>query len=288
MKRAIVCVHYDRDGLIDPYVLHLLESLRPHADRLVFVSAAAREDQLDRVRSICDVAFSRENVGYDFMSWKSGLAHIGNIDAYDEITFVNDSIYGPLFDIGPLFKQAESIDCQFWGLVTNNEVTPHIQSFFFTFRRQMVADGAFTRFWDGVEILDDKQEIIRRYEIGMTEFVRSAGYRIFSFFDQRKLSLAQRLMALPLNGTILRKSRAMTLKFFIKNSRAYNPTHVYWRTLLEFGVPFIKIELLRTNPLNIRHDLVRAYLSRLKSYDAGLIDRHLQRLSHPASKPGGS
>jgi len=31
--------------------------------------------------------------------------------------------------------------------------------------------------------------------------------------------------------------------------RSVNPTHVFWRELIESGFPFVKVELLRDNPI---------------------------------------
>ena len=43
MKRAILLAHYDRDGIIDPYVIAAAEEYRRFADKLVLVRKVERE-----------------------------------------------------------------------------------------------------------------------------------------------------------------------------------------------------------------------------------------------------
>ena len=115
MKRAILLAHYDRDGIIDPYVIAAAEEYRRFADKLVLVSVSAKVLPPD-LYSVVDEFVPRDNVGYDFGSWRAGLEAIGTVSDFDEIICVNDSVYGPLFDLAPAITSPRHRDADFWGM----------------------------------------------------------------------------------------------------------------------------------------------------------------------------
>lgn len=277
-KRAIIFVHYDKDGLLDPHVQFFLRELRGHCAMLIFVSTSISPDELKKAAIICDKAISRENVGYDFVSWKVGLHNLEDSLHYDEITFVNDSCYGPVFSFDQVFRRAATERCDIWGLTYSYQHAPHLQSFFFSFRKSVTNNPDFFLFWDSVTPQPDKQEIIRRYEVGMTQFFQQRGYKIYSLFDTKKLFFLERFLAVFFNGSYLQRRFIRVFKGFIRAKRPRNPMHVYWRTVLNSGIPLIKVELLRDNPIEVNLDLIRRYLKRRNSYDSELISRHLDRV----------
>jgi len=277
MKRAIVFAHFDPDGLIAPYVEFLLKSLRPFAHTLIFVSTNAKASERERLSSTCDVAISRENIGYDFMSWKIGLRYIGDASEFDEITFINDSVYGPTSDLHQLFHATENQVCDFWGLTRCHQHGSHIQSYFFSFRRKLIADSLFTKFWGNVTALPNKDSIISQYEIGLSQQIKNAGYESFVVFDPKALSFWQRIHAAFINGSAHQRSLGHTIRLNVRNRRATSPTHRFWRSLIEAGIPFIKVELMRSNPQQMDLDRIKSYVTSNTTYDMRLIEDHVQR-----------
>lgn len=281
MKRAIVFAHFDRDGLIDAYVHYFLSSLRPYAHTLIFVSTSASENELEKLNHLCDIAITRENCGYDFMSWKIGLDYLSSIHDFDEITFINDSIYGPLSSLEHLFNAATKKPTDFWGLARCHQQDSHIQSYFFSFRRNLITQGIFSRFWNDVTTLDSKDEIISRYEIGLSQQLNTEGYATEVIFDPKQLSLWARIRAALINGSAHHRTLWHTIHLNVRNRRSTNPAHRFWRSLIEAGAPFIKVELMRSNPHEMDLQKIRAYLANNTTYDINLIDDHIQRTQRP-------
>ncbi len=110
--RALIYVHFDRDGIVDPYVEFALAQYRPHVDHLVFVSPSVRE-LTAKQKSLVDHFVSRENIGYDFGSWRDGLSTV-DLDRFEEILFANDSVYGPLWSPGLVLEFGRQRDLDFW------------------------------------------------------------------------------------------------------------------------------------------------------------------------------
>lgn len=74
MNRAIVLAHFDPDGVIDQYVIDARRRYRQVASRLVMVSASTHEPPA-QARSLVDAFVPREKSGFDFGSWRAGIAH---------------------------------------------------------------------------------------------------------------------------------------------------------------------------------------------------------------------
>lgn len=294
MTRALVFVHYDRDGLFDDHVVTALRSYRAVADRLVVVSASAATLP-DSLATVVDTFIPRENVGYDFCSWRAGLESLASVSAFDEVICVNDSVYGPLFDLKPALTDRRLRASDLWGMCLSEQglkrrgkaACPHLQSWFFAMRRPILRSHAFRQFWNGVEAQPSKEDIIHRYEIGMSEHFLRAGFQMAGLYDARTQRPATGRDIWP---HLSLREPARTWRFLRKACRgsAQNPSERFPDRLLDHGVPFVKVGLFRVNHygLNVQH--VFKTIGRDSTYDPQLIVRHLDRLAkwpQPARTP---
>ena len=287
MRRAIILAHHDPDGIVDPHVIHALRAYRALTDKLVVVSTSLRRLPDDLVGTV-DTFLPRENVGYDFGSWQAGLRMLspsGGVDAagFDEVVCVNDSVYGPLFDLAAALSDARVADADLWGMCLSEQGTkrrgkiscPHIQSWFFGMRRPLIVSQAFGDFWRSVVPLEHKDDLIDRYELGMTEHFAAAGFRVAALYDARTaepLSLREMWPHFSLRepGRLLR---------LLKKSRRprHNPSELAYKRLLDAGVPFAKVSLFRLNHYGLNLEHVMDSLQRENHYDIHLIRDHLER-----------
>jgi len=170
-KRVCVFAHYDKDNIVDKYVLYYLSALQTITDNIVFVSVSNISDSDTLLlKKMGITVILRENVGYDFCSYKTGLEHI-NINDYDEVILCNDSVYGPIFDLEPIFFKMKEDSSDFWGFTDSNQLSYHLQSYFLVFKEAVIHSERFKSFWERVEVLDDKLVIIEKYEVGLTTFL---------------------------------------------------------------------------------------------------------------------
>ncbi len=278
--RAIVFAHFDPHGGLDPHVTEALLRYRPHADRLVVVSTSA-ERLPAALRGVVDTFVPRANVGYDFGSWQAGLATLCRAD-FDEILCVNDSVYGPLFDLGPALRDPRTADADLWGMVLSEQSTrrrggrcPHVQSWFFGMRRRLLASPVYETFWNAIVPVLDKEEVVDRYELGLSVACREAGLRIAGIYDARTAG-PMRLGDLWPHLSLAEPRRSWRL--WKKGRRTpHNPSELAWLRLLEAGVPFVKVGLLRVNHYGLDLNRVTAALGRLHPDALPLIRGHLAR-----------
>jgi lipopolysaccharide biosynthesis protein len=279
-NRAVVFAHYDMHDMVDPYVYFYLRQLRKISNTLVFVSTAKldRMDLDELALTGCEVIL-RENTGYDFMSYKRGLESLQHA-AFDEIVICNDSVYGPFFDLQGIFSRMSSQPCDFWGMTSNTDISYHLQSYFVVFKRKALDSNAFSAFWQSVTNLDTKEEIIRRYEVGMTRCLLESGLKAATSAEYSP-SLSERFIYLSKRFSkdkIFKKVQALA-----KGENVIpkiNATHSFWKELILQGrMPFLKVEPLRDNPMKVDIDDYQNVIKSVSDYDVELIKKHLSRVA---------
>lgn len=279
-RRAIVLAHFDPQGRFDPHVMHAARAYRQLATRLVLVSNGGGRLPRD-LAELVDDYLPRPNAGYDFGAWKDGLATLDR-GGFDEVVCVNDSVYGPLFDLAPAFDHPCTAVADLWGMVLSEQPTgrdrprvPHVQSWFFAMRRPLLESAWFDNFWSAVEPAPTKREVVERFEIGLSRSAVEAGFRIAGLYDATTASRVALREVMP-HISLTAPYRSWRL---IRKSRRtpHNPSELVWWRLLEAGVPFVKVGLFRMNHYGIDLDRVIAELGRQTPFDLGLIHGHLAR-----------
>lgn len=199
-RRAAIYTFYDRDGVVDEYVLYYLKTLSAFAERLlVVVNGSLQAQGRAALEALGCEVLVRENRGFDAWGVKAGIAHIG-FDAlaqYDEVIVSNNTILGPVCDLGGMFTEMSARKVDFWGIAAHAEsadmgmfncnpygcLPEHIQSFFYAVRGRLLRGEAFRRFWTELPELADYGAAVGLYETVMTRYFSDAGYAWSSYMD---------------------------------------------------------------------------------------------------------
>jgi hypothetical protein len=197
-------------------------------------SPLGRGDRVE-LAAVCADVLQRGNTGFDFAMWQTAL-NACTFEEADEILLTNSSIIGPLGSLENLWAKPELQECDFWGLTDNSDITPHIQSYFMVFRRRAVAAACFGDFWQSVLPYQDKMQIIRSYEVGLTVWLQQHGFTWRAAFPQ-----AQVLAQCRVPRGIRARFRA---RFSGAKPRGPNTTLSMPRELLDAGMPFLKAALI--------------------------------------------
>ncbi|GMO53728.1 MAG: rhamnan synthesis F family protein [Termitinemataceae bacterium] len=197
MKRILFFVHYNKyDGLSD-HVLYLLQHIKHIYTRIVFISnSPIDEEQNKRLDGLYNKIILRENKGFDFGAWRDAILEEGwdEVAEYDNLTIMNDTCFGPLYDMEPIYLEMEQKDIDFWGMTnhrqsergmpgTNGPVPEHIQSFFISFNKNVVVSKSFRSFWCNVKYHKNVNNVIRKYETQFTLKLLTAGFKYYVFFN---------------------------------------------------------------------------------------------------------
>ncbi|CAB4603577.1 unannotated protein [freshwater metagenome] len=263
-RRVAIVATHRTEGASELGVRRLVEALSS-ADNAVLVvdtSPAASSDALG-----ADFLMWRENLGWDFASWATGLERLGDLAAEcDHLLLVNDSCVGPFGDLGPLIARGQSLGVDVWSLTDSWESGHHLQSYFLGFTRSALGQGVLSDFFDQYPFPKYKEGVIEHGEVGLTAFLDERGITTAAVFEYFELvasfekSLDPRLtrFADSTTAALMRKHdpdyqtvgyRSLVATVEDLEMRVpLNPTHHFWRELLDQGFPFIKRELLVADP----------------------------------------
>ena len=187
-KNIAIFAHFDVDNLIDDYVIYYLKELGKVAADIVFVSDCdLNNEEKDKISNLCIKIISTKHGEYDFGSYKRGIECVkDNLNNYDNLIIANDSCYGPIKPLLPIFEDMSlRVDVDFWGMTQNQETYPiHIQSYFVVFSKKVFLSKAFNSFFSSVKKQKHKREIIENYEIGLSTILVEAGFKKSSFIPK--------------------------------------------------------------------------------------------------------
>lgn len=220
--RIAIIAHYSPRPSVSPSVFELVTQLGDAGYRSVICSTSEARDRLRWPGDVPSgtVVLRRRNVGYDFGSWAVALDHFPRSAALDHVILTNDSIVGPFAPIAPILEGFEHGNTDAWSLTDSYEVAHHMQSYFVGFRHGVLAREPLLSFFRHVRVERAVQDVILRYELGLSATCRESGILHNSHFPADALDPARR-----------------------------NPTIALWERLLEQGFPFVKRRLLTDEDL---------------------------------------
>ncbi|OHD81087.1 MAG: hypothetical protein A2355_07280, partial [Spirochaetes bacterium RIFOXYB1_FULL_32_8] len=264
MKRILFFTHYNPVHLLSDYVVFTLQCMRSYYEKIVVISnSTLSQNDYETLGTLADDVFVRKNIGFDFSAWQEAILKKG-FDAllyYDTLTIMNDTCFGPIFELDTLFQRMESDNTiDFWGITNNKKskngmpetggaIPEHIQSYFMSFKKNVVSSDVFIKFWKKIQPFTNVSEIIQKYETQLTVLLEQTGFR---------------------SGTMLDAN--------MYNLKETNVSNHYPEILIDNNVPFIKIKsfLLHSNPKYLKD-----YIQNKTSYSVELIESHFNSILPP-------
>ena len=237
-KIAAVVAHYHKEGEVPLDLYELVVELSGRCGEIVFVSTNINAAGEEMLRPYATVV-TRPNFGYDFWSYKVGIETLKNRRDIDGLLILNSSIivFEPKRLCNGFLERIPPEPCLF-GLTSNNEISPHVQSYWVYFNtKQLLNSEAFNIWWKDMELISDAKQVIINLELGMSTYFNAVGYPQSSMFEP------------SLDDAILGACRAIadnhykinigsgavsgnTFKMSIDLASRINPTSIYWDIIL--------------------------------------------------------
>lgn len=175
VKRLFLFAGYDAHGHIDASVVYYVRALAQYGDVVIHMDNDCPDGSINKLTPYTIHAAAIRHGEYDFGSYKRAYIWAYenlNLNNYDFVYMVNDSVYGPLHDLGKTFSQLESTDTDAFGIVCNpNPDHPHIQSWFIGMRPSIFSSHWFHDFITSVTKQPDKGSVTQLYEQGFTALI---------------------------------------------------------------------------------------------------------------------
>lgn len=267
MKRLLIYCIYDKDGIVDDYILYFLNSMRSICEEIcVVVNGNLSEQSKIKLEKFVQKVIVRENIGFDSSAYKTALETYGfdKIKTYDELILANDTVYGPIYDIGEVFsEQSANEKIDFWGITrhpklsktfANQQTYPHIQSYFLVFKNTILSSKEFENFWGNLKVARNYDEAIGFFELKLTNFFEQKGFKSNCLIDMKDY-IKDENSYLFYSNDFLKTNKLLFIK-----KRIFNTKNGILKSHIKKGI-MILIE----------------YLDKETSYDTKLIYKNIRR-----------
>ncbi len=195
-SRVAIFSFYDKEGIVDDYVIYLLDELLTVTDRLiVMVNGFVDKENMHKLQKKTKEVIVRENAGYDAGAYKDAITNVigRNLLAQcDELILCNDTFYGPFLPLKTIWEKMERKKCDFWGMnYLDCELLPHIDSYFMVFKQSVLKTGfLYDYFCNMIDSkANDLDEIIALFEAGLTIYLLDKGFKPAAYAEKNRLSV---------------------------------------------------------------------------------------------------
>ncbi len=249
-RLAFVIAHYHPRGRLSANFAALIRHLSTLTPQVVVVSTGLAEEGREALRPFARVIV-RENVGYDFWSYKLGIDALGDRSALQRLVLCNSSII--VLDPKVLCSAflTEVTEPALRGLTVNYERGLHAQSFWVAFEHgALINSDGFNRWWADMVPVSEREEVITRYEIGMSAYFAERGIPVRAAYTPTQEELLWALGRAIGAGHFRFSNVGRQITLDLDMARSLNPTHFLWDSLVaRFSV--LKLDLLLKNPMRM-------------------------------------
>jgi len=219
IHRICLFAGYDPHGIIDDYVLDYLRELSKFSDIFYLADCRMQPGEMEKLNGIVKQAWHFRHGEYDFGSYARlarDLVGWETIGQYDELIFANDSCY-LVKPLEPVFRKMDTRAADWWGLQATKGLhdsrlqersrypvpipmdvvksqyldvfekdynyTFFIGSYFTVYRKEIIQDTSFQKYINSISYQQNKIQIIKKYEIGIFQFLARKGYNFQTFLD---------------------------------------------------------------------------------------------------------
>ena len=259
MRRLAIFAGYDKDNIIDDYVVYYIKELKKIADIIYVSDCDILENELAKISEYCINIINGRHGEYDFGSYKRGYlyAYDKNIlKDYDYLILCNDSCYGPFFNFQEIVENMENKNTDVWGIfkyLKDIDFEEHLQSYFLAIKKKVFLSEYFYDFMFSVKKENSKDDIVIKYEIGLTTLFLDNDCTIDAFLD---------------SNIRMKKNDNYNVPFFDSYNAVCNK------------FPFLKVSSITQSQISqINFQQLKKIFKIIKnSYNINLIVNHLNRI----------
>lgn len=286
-RRICLFAGYDRDGLIDDYVVAYVRELSRWADVYYLADGSMRDAELEKLAPHVRGCWAEQHGHYDFGSWSRLAKHYVGwdaIEACDELLLVNDSAY-LLMPLAGVFSAMDARRCDWWGLQatkglaatrgnpSNQFIHPipmeevkrrlldefesdplydfHVGSYFLAYRKPVLGDPGFRRLLDSVTGQSDKRRIVLKYEVGLTHYLVGRQYEFSTYME--KLYPFHPLFT-EQYFDLVREGFPLLKRYLISDNHYDVPDMAGWKRRILERVPDADVDTFERNLLRVAAD----------------------------------
>ncbi len=271
VKRIAIFVFYDQEGIVEPYVIKLLNEMQKYVDYIyTVVNGILLENDRELLEMYSDKLMIRNNKGFDAGAIKDAIADldaVNMLDKYNDLVIYNDTFWGFFYPLSDFFEGTEKEpEIDFWGFTEwpgnapddRIHIPEHLQSYFLYIKSKMLHSKDFLNFWRDMPYCKKFTEVLIRYEQSFTQYFNEKGYKSKAYYTAEKLGV---------------KKDFNKILYFI-----------YAYDLVEkLHFPILKCKTFSIEGNMPDSEKLLNYLESNQLYDTGLIRNHAARLANERS-----
>ncbi len=189
IKRIVFFAHYDRDNIIDDYVLHYLKNLKTICDKIIFVSDSnLPKKECDKLKKLATIASAKHHGEYDFGSWKKCFQKTRKeLEKYNELILVNDSCFAPFHSFKNIFNNMTKKNLDVWGMNwAMNKKQPYLDSSFLVLKKKLFEKNLFKNFILSAKKEKNIQDIMQKYEFEFSRILIKNNFNFNAYIPIKK------------------------------------------------------------------------------------------------------
>ena len=250
-ERLCIFSSFNRDGIVPEATYFQLQAIKDEGFNIFFIAnGILNENHIKTLGKICSKVIVKKNSGYDWGAYFTGIK-IADYKLRKQLLLINDSVFGPLFPLGEMFRKISGISCDCWGVTGSYEKKFHIQSYFLVINHNLLLSGQFAEFWNDFRLYNNRLNVIKKYELGFSHYLTSRGFHLETYIPYKQLC-------------------------WPPDRKKSNITHFFWKEMIcQYRVPFIKKDFLLRNPMRIKnHSEWEDVINNNTEYDIEFIKKY--------------
>ena len=274
-KRLFLFAGYNQNGIVDDALVYYVGALSKFGDIVLHMDSDCEKTELNKLKKFVLNASTARHGEYDFGSYKRAYIWAKqnlNLAEYDFIYLVNDSVYGPLYDMSRYFDAMENMGHDGFGIVKNPHYDhPHIQSWFVGLKPSVFLTDWFDSFMQSITKLPAKGAITKLYEQGLSKQIIEHGLTWDCLYSVPGRGVYNKLKKLYKSGMPFLKKVAFIrnhgalgrqLVYILRNIDSNTSNAIIKSAKMQYGDKNIT-KLLTRNPIKIAYRNIKHAIHKL-------------------------
>ncbi|MBO7042748.1 MAG: hypothetical protein J6W08_02665 [Alphaproteobacteria bacterium] len=275
--RLFLFAGYDKDNIVADSLVYYVQALSRYGDVIVCMDNELTLKELQKIKPYTTHAIATRHGEYDFGSYKRMYQYARDkkiLNKYDEIYLVNDSVFGPLFDIKTLLHKIEKLKFDASGIiVAKHETHSYIESWFVKLNKKIFTSLWFDEFMNNVQKQPTKIDVTIKYEHGLTNLIKNNGCSwggIFTVYGRKTYNNPKSLFMMgnpfvkKLSFTRHNGALGKQIKYILNHSDFKATLSIMSTANRLYGENYMK-SFLTSNPLKIIYRNISYIITKIKN-----------------------
>lgn len=179
IKYLFLFAGFNSKGIVDDALVHYVSTLSKYGDVIVCMDCDCDKKEINKLKPFSIHQIAGRHGEYDFGSYKRAYlyAHDKNIlKDYDYVYLLNDSVFGPMFDMEQILNKMQKSPFDACGIVVSKHKTHEfMESWFVQLNKKVFLSNWFYEFISSVKQEKEKYIITVKYEHGLTNVIKNNG-----------------------------------------------------------------------------------------------------------------